>query len=271
MRLFPLLQTLDSSVESRLCKVHLARSNGFENPLDVYFAGGFDTWQEYQTGRNFQRPIVVSLIALAEPHRWLFAGVHDVHGCQSGEGRARFRYQTSRRASTDPLRGRLVVAFERPGRQSYLLGERWDERLRLAEIRAEELQVADFPGYTKTMLNRVQLEIVVKQENPSWRGALGSVAGVYVIADERTGRLYIGSAVGGQGIWGRWCEYARTGHGGNKELRQLLRENGPEYAANFRYGILETADSRATKEEVLAREEHWKELLRTRDHGYNRN
>ena len=46
------------------------------------------------------------------------------------------------------------------------------------------------------MLSKQQLDTVVKQEVESWKAALGSVAGVYLIADRRTGKLYVGSATG---------------------------------------------------------------------------
>ncbi len=60
-------------------KVHLACWNGFEHPLDVYFAGNFQAWQEHQNQRNFECEHVLSLIDLGKS-RWLFAGVYDVHG-----------------------------------------------------------------------------------------------------------------------------------------------------------------------------------------------
>lgn len=79
------------------------------------------------------------------------------------------------------------------------------------------------------------------------------------------------SATGEAGIWGRWCSYSKTGHGGNHELVALLREKGEEYASNFVFGVLETADTRASESDVLGRESHWKELLLSRVHGYNAN
>ena len=77
MKLFDLLQTLDSAIEPACCKVHLACRNGVENPLDIYFAGNFDEWQAWQSKQNFQRPLVISLIALPQPSQWLFVGVYD--------------------------------------------------------------------------------------------------------------------------------------------------------------------------------------------------
>lgn len=105
----------------------------------------------------------------------------------------------------------------------------------------------------------------------SWKTALGAVAGVYVITDRKTGKLYVGSATAGEGVWSRWCAYSATGHGGNRELRKLLQEKGPAYAEHFQFGILEIADSHASQEDVLRRESYWKALLQTRVHGYNAN
>jgi hypothetical protein len=51
--------------------------------------------------------------------------------------------------------------------------------------------------------------------------ALASVAGVYLISDTLTGKLYVGSATGEGGIWGRWCQYV-DGHGHNIQLKRLV-------------------------------------------------
>jgi hypothetical protein len=62
-----------------------------------------------------------------------------------------------------------------------------------------------------------------------------------------------------------------TGHGGNKELRDLLREKGDDYALNFLFTILEVIDLNESKEYITARECHWKDALLTRQYGYNSN
>ena len=271
MKLFPILQILDPELKIEECKVHLASSNGTEDPLDVYHAGGFDDWQARQTKKNFERDFVISLIALPQPDRWLLAGVYDAQDCGPGDGLAPYRYTLRPRAQTDELNGRLVVDYNRDARNSYRDAENCAVSMRVAEIRAEQLNIAEFLGYTQTMLTQQHLDTIVKQQPTTWKSALASVAGVYVITDRHTGKLYVGSATGEEGIWGRWCAYAQTGHGGNKKLRQMLVDHGDDYAANFQYGILETADSRATEKEILARESHWKQLLLSDKHGYNSN
>ncbi len=272
MQLFQILQLLDAEVLPDQCKIHLACWNGEENPLDVYLAGRFDEWQSWQTKRNFGRLLVVSLIALPATNHWLFAGVHNSKGCEWMKEQKLYKYRLSRRDGPNALDGRLIVHFERTGRQSYLLGENWSHAIEVAEIRPERLRVAEFPGYSSTMLTKQHLDIVVKQNIESWRAALANVAGVYVIADRRTGKLYVGSATGKEGIWSRWCAYSATGHGGNSELRELLRKEGDTYADNFQFGVLEIADTHASTDDILRRESHWKDLLLTRvPHGYNAN
>lgn len=277
MKLFQLLGIQDAEIVDSDCKIHLASSNGFEDPLDVYFAGDFDEWQRWQTQKNFKRSLVVSLIKLPARHRWLYVGVHRVGKCQlhhnAGRNKDRdlFRYSMERVPTANTYCGRLVVSFARSGRQSYLNGDRWADKLDVTEILPEKRQFSDFPGFTSMLLTKAQLDTIIKQQNPSWRGALSSVSGVYVISDRESGMLYVGSAVGDQGIWGRWCAYSNTGHGGNKELRQLLSLHDVDYSQNFQFGILETADTKATSEEILARENHWKLLLLSRAHGHNAN
>ena len=63
----------------------------------------------------------------------------------------------------------------------------------------------------------------------------------------------------------------KTGHGGNRDLKALLKEKGSDYAQHFVFSILETVDSSTGPEEILERESHWKNALLTRKHGYNAN
>jgi hypothetical protein len=73
------------------------------------------------------------------------------------------------------------------------------------------------------------------------------------------------------GIWQRWSDYSKAGHGGNVELKALLQKEGQGRANNFRFSILEIADVHASAEDILQRESHWKNILLTRTNGLNRN
>ena len=272
MKLLQLINSLDPEVSPNRCKIHLAVRAGKDDPLDSYFAGEFDQWQTWQSKQNFERDFVLSLIQLPEHNKWLFAGIFDSQSSVWLEEVKRYEYRLSRRAALNELEGRLIVHCERKGRQSYRYAEGLIDAMTISEYRPEKMSIGEFPGYLRTTLTKQRLDIVVRQEIASWKGALSNVAGVYVIADRATGKLYVGSATGDEGIWNRWCAYSATGHGGNRELRQLLRDKGPDYAAkNFQFGILEIAGTNASDGDVWERESRWKKLLLTRDHGYNAN
>ena len=100
---------------------------------------------------------------------------------------------------------------------------------------------------------------------------LSSVYGVYVICDNKTGQLYIGSAYGDEGIWGRWSEYVKTnGHGNNKSLADLIK-NDANYAKNFSFSLLVVMSKNSTKDAVIAKEQIFKRKFGTQIHGLNNN
>lgn len=82
------------------------------------------------------------------------------------------------------------------------------------------------------------------------------------------GKKYVGSATGENMIWGRWKDYIANGNGGNIELKSLDFEY---IQKNFRYSILEIYKSTTDDDAILERESWWKELLMTRQFGYNKN
>jgi len=167
----------------------------------------------------------------------------------------------------------LIIEFARTGRQSYLKAENWARQLQVSELKPRPLAIEEFPGFSNVILPKRKLDIIVAQEIESWKAALSSVAGVYLITDSKTGRHYVGSAYGTEGIWNRWKAYSENGHGGNKNLRTLLQNEGTGYSINFQFSILETADTSTSEDDVLKRETHWKNALCSREsHGsYNAN
>ncbi len=252
-------------------KIHLAIWNGIEDPLDVFLAGNFKEWQEGQNKRNFERKNILAFIQLPVSDTWLFAGGYLSHGCSFSNERNHFVYQTDEIPELRKYSGRIIVNFKRPGRQSYLNADRWANEISIDSIRSKRLIIQEFSGYNKTLISKSKLDIIIDENNSSWKAALSNVLGIYIITDTITGKQYVGSATGEGGIWQRWCDYSRTGHGGNKELKQILTSEGREYAQNFQYAVLEIADTHVSNEEILERESYWKKVLCTIDFGYNRN
>ena len=190
---------------------------------------------------------------------------------KSNDKKSWFEYSTSEIPGLEHLAGRAIIMFNKLFRASYLKGERYIDLLMVKEIKPERQSIGDFPGYNKVCLSLRGLRTVIRQQLQSWKVALSNIAGVYLISDKMTGKHYVGSAYGDIGIWQRWCAYAATGHGGNKELRDLLREKGDDYALNFLFTILEVIDLNVNKDYIAARECHWKDALLTRQYGYNSN
>ena len=252
-------------------KIHCATGSN-PTPLEAFYDEEFKKWQEYQNNRNFKCDHIISLIHLGGSD-WLFAGVYKVNGVQpkSNNEKSWFEYSTTELPGLDLLTGRAIIIFNKNFRASYLMGDRYANALLVKEIKPERQSIGDFPGYNKVCLPLRGLKTVVRQQLQTWKTALSNVAGVYLISDTMTGKQYVGSAYGDIGIWQRWCAYAVTGHGGNKELRDLLREKGDDYALNFLFTILEVIDLNASKEYITARECHWKDALLTRQYGYNSN
>ena len=97
-----------------------------------------------------------------------------------------------------------------------------------------------------------------------WKAALSEWRGIYFILDESDGRGYVGSAYGGENILGRWLNYASSGHGGNKELRN-------RDPANFRYSILQRVSPDMEPADIIRLEGTWKDRLHSREFGMNEN
>ncbi|MBU8920936.1 MAG: GIY-YIG nuclease family protein [Bacteroidales bacterium] len=249
-------------------KVHLATGSDWL-PLDAFYDGKFKEWQENQNGKNFSRDMVVGLIHV-EGSRGLFAGVYRVLGFNPQEGK-RVRYSTELLAGQDDLIGRVIVEHKRSGRAAYLIGKPDGGPFHVCEIRPQPMTIQDFPGYQEVCVSYAKLKIIIEQNLDTWRGALSNMKGVYIITDLKTGRLYVGSATGSDGLWQRWGSYVKTGHGGNKDLKRVLKDKGPRYVEHFQYSLLEVADSRTSDEYVLERESFWKEVLASRKFGYNAN
>ncbi|MGO3856932.1 MAG: GIY-YIG nuclease family protein, partial [Glutamicibacter arilaitensis] len=122
-----------------------------------------------------------------------------------------------------------------------------------------------FPGFDQLVLDHSQLQAVMREHRyASWRTALSSVMGVYLITDTSDGRQYIGKADGAENICQRWKAYATNGHGGNVELRGLE-------PTNFRFSLLRVFDPTTPLREIDTAESHFKLALGTRKHGLNRN
>ncbi len=115
----------------------------------------------------------------------------------------------------------------------------------------EERTVVPFNNYDEVELSFTELREIIDGHYYDYYDALSVVKGIYMIIDGNTGKLYVGSAYGGDGIWGRWSSYAATCHGGNYELQKLYDQYGEEYFYKFKYIILQILPMRMSDKEVI--------------------
>jgi hypothetical protein len=159
------------------------------------------------------------------------------------------------------LRNRLVIGWRSP--RTWRLNGPTAAGYPVIEI--ADAEPVPFPGFDRLVLDYVQLQAVMREHRyASWRTALSSVVGIYLITDTRDGRQYVGKADGAESIRQRWNVYAANGHGSNVELRNLDPNS-------FRYSLLRVFDPATPTPAINETESHFKNTLDTRRHGLNRN
>ena len=151
-------------------------------------------------------------------------------------------------------KGKLVIAWPKPD----IAWSRWAKdsgnQMPVLAILEESSLERPMPGWDEIDWPWDQLKTLP----PSWRFKLSQWKGIYYIFDSFDGKGYVGSAYGDSNLAGRWQEYAETGHGGNRFLRE--RDH-----TKFRFSILQRLSPDALQDEVIDQERKWKKRLHTRD------
>jgi len=180
-----------------------------------------------------------------------------------------FKYKLKKLNNFFQLEKRLIIDWG----SAPIVWHQWlklNDPKNIIEIKANGY-VKDFPGYLDIMLSYKELQSIIenKEVNKTWYDKLSSIYAIYLILDSKTGNLYIGSASGKDGLWGRWSNYANNIHGGNKALVKLVEDNN-NYKYNFQYSILHVL-SASKGSEIERYESLYKEKLGSRAFGLNEN
>lgn len=132
--------------------------------------------------------------------------------------------------------------------------------------------VMEWPGYLDVLIDWADLNRMANNQpaNRHWINPLSAISGVYLIQHVRSGDLYVGSATGEGGLWGRWSAYAQSGHGNNVMLEARCR-NDVSYKNGLKFSILHVLPKACGSREVLYYEKLYKEKLGSRAFGLNLN
>lgn len=172
-------------------------------------------------------------------------------------------YNLEKLSEFEELADRLVVKWPL-GRAS----NRWFrdkdgevQDFEINQIRSRGLS-RPFPGFDELIVSHNELSVLREKGDggTGWIASLKTTRGVYLITDTESGDLYVGSATGADGIWGRWSEYAKSIHGGNRVM--IDRVAGIEKFSNqLQFSILETMGNLATRNDGIKIEKLWKKKL----------
>lgn len=229
-----------------------------------------ETLLEYQKEQNkdvFKGcDYIVSFVGL-DRKRSVFIGVFEVLGSNPTDGKMNYNLQAV--SEFEGLVDRLIIDW---GNNAISWHQWFDKQDKEVIEILPKGYIGSFPGLTEFFLSFDELEKLINNPdgNRDWFHHLTSVNAVYLILDSRTGEQYIGSAYGADGLWGRWSNYARTKHGDNKKLKDLIKQI-PDAYKSFRYSILQTLPSNLTPNEVIKIENLYKEKMGSRVHGLNNN
>lgn len=207
--------------------------------------------------------------------QWLFLGAFENFGVfTTKNGDERYDLKPIDKFSS--LRERLIIEYKKhPGDKQAKISIEFLDEIKVIKV-LDKIYVnvdKEFSGYDNVTLSFKDLKALIDHDVDNWRSLLSNIQCIYVITDNLTGKLYIGSTYGYDGVWQRWSCYASTGgHGGDKELKALI-DKDPNYGKNFTFSIIESFlnTDLVNPEKIRQREQYWKHVFDTVRHGYNDN
>jgi hypothetical protein len=251
---------------------HTFNEDGLRGPADAANPSKvLDYTRAQEVGNKLGKvPAPAWLVFMADgARRSRLLTAYENHGEVDAERTDRLRFFDLRESGLlFSLRDRLVIEW---GKDTVNWAKLGTAAAAFAIVEIADLDAVAFPGFDRVLVTRDTLRNVIEDSRyTSWRTALGSVQGVYLITDTITGHLYVGMTTGADGILGRWRQYARDGHGGNQALLELAGLDA-NHAEQFQFSILRVFGPNATPAEIGEAESHFKRALLTRQFGLNRN
>lgn len=273
LKLNDLLNLSDNELENT--KVRFNQYNGKNNLIDEFkinpdslLRSNYWNSQKYRVGQ-----LAIGLVKM-NYDEWLLFTIGEITAVKdipfnTGVG---YEYKTKTEQYGD-LFGRVIIKYHKSMSSMFPNAKTVMNDLIIKEVLPSIFSGFDFLGYDKVSLTYNELESIIKGKYPSYKNALASQQAVYVLTDTNTGKLYVGSATSKNNmLLSRWKGYIENFHNGNKGLKKLFEQKGAEYFKKyFKYSIIENFNAKVDPDFVLNRESYWKDVLDTKNHGYNEN
>jgi len=252
--------------EVRLVRHQDTRRPGRPTPYILWRAqdGRFEKYQRIQHRKVFRVGDLLASFVGTPIGETLFAGLYSVSGI------GRVPRKTIDPISQQDVGGMNLYDIKPDPRLSDYSGHLiidWGEGYRAWVQRAHRREKVvleirketdpPFPGFATFCWDLDEIAAIPL----TWQAVLKSVKGVYLLVCKETGKQYVGSAKGEENLWGRFLDYAKTGHGGNVELKRRGRKS-------YQVSVLEVVNSDFGIEKI---EEAWKKKLMSREFGFNEN
>ena len=246
-----------------------------ESLFDLYLNENavFLEYQSEQLRKNFEKIEYIVYFIGEEGITSRFLGVYKNNGViaelglYKGEELVKFDFQEL--SGFELVKERIVIDWKSP----VMWHQYYENEMKVVRIDRglTENHIPVFKSFEDVVLDYNQLKRIFETNNAEWKSKLESCNGIYMILDKKCGRQYVGSTYNRDGIWGRWKQYAETGHGGDKDLKPLLADDSNYASKYFQWCILETLPLKILDEHAIDRESLYKRKFGTREFGYNNN
>ena len=236
---------------------------------ELYKRNHFEGYQN-EHGKDIFKNVDYIISFIGERHNAArYVGVWEVLS-KTQMDNGKYRYKTKFLPEYNELVERLIVCWGE-GTRSWAQWLHKQGNKEISEILPPNY-VMEFPGFYDFVLSFSELKRLTNypDSNREWFRMLSSISGIYLILDTKTGKQYVGSAYGQGGLWGRWKQYSKNPSGGNKLIRELLKQQ-PQRHLDFQFSILRVLEPSSTKDEVILQESLLKKKLGSKAFGLNSN
>ena len=251
--------------------------NGYTDPLELYKENpdkvNVEWFLWHENRRYFHEGQIAICFLRTSTDTWLLTTIKKITKELDVSSDGGIGYEAEEIEKYRKYFGRILVKYHNTVKSMGRTFESLMDELEVLEILNDHFTGNDFPGYENVRLSYPQLKTIIDRQLPGWIAALQNQKAVYLITDTNTGKLYVGSATSQYGmLLQRWSNYISDGHGGNEGLKDVVASYGLNYVKKyFQYSILENYNARMDDNYILKRESWWKDTLKSREYGLNKN